>query len=581
MWRNRRNWRNRIVAVSGLVVLSASGLADARAELPLLPEPVVHDQAGLCGAADLPETGIQGDVPRADQESGRAEQGYNCGLSLVGHAVLDAEGRTPTGNANMAWAGHCAYVAGRGELFADPQPLPGDGVAVIDVADPTNPVHVHTLRTPGALATSEALHAVETPDRSILVVGQYGNALPGTTPMDVYDVTDCANPVLVESYTWPENTHNLTISGNGRYVFATQPLQVVDISPLWDGDPATGTIYLGNLDDEVPAPLLAPDPVADVDDLLPDAVTGVSRSKYLAHEAWPSADGTTLYVGGQLPTFEVLSILDLTAWLDRATGAPAGPPVVISQRSGRGHSVRTGTIRADDGSVERRILLHSEESVFGMAYGCAPDDLNPFAGPAQPWLTDITDPEDPVELVQFGLAINDPENCPTQLDSGTNSSVHYHDVDDPDDTTFVMASMWNAGVRVFDVRDPERPVEVAYFNPADVLAGAGVVLDQAWGHVRWVPETGQIWYASANGGFWVLELEPQVRAHLGLDGGGTPPHHPDGAPGTGGVQLATEIALDDATWRFSCTLAPASSAVGAAPPEISARVALAVAAAGA
>ena len=55
--------------------------------------------------------------------------------------------------------------------------------------------------------------------------------------------------------------------------------------------------------------------------------------------------------------------------------------------------------------------------------------------------------------VQFGLAINDPVNCPTQLDSRTNSSVHYHDVDDPDDTTFVMASMWNAGVRVFDVRD--------------------------------------------------------------------------------------------------------------------------------
>jgi hypothetical protein len=577
MGRNRR----RLVAALGLVGLGLTGVVDAEAETPLVAEPLVHEQAGLCGAADLPETGIQGDVPLADQESGRAELGYNCGLSLVGHATLDADGRTPTGNANMAWAGDCAYVAGRGELFAEPQPLPGDGVAVVDVTDPANPVHVRTLRTPGALATSETLHAVETDDRSILVVGQYGNALPGATPMDVYDVTDCANPVLLETYTWPENTHNLTVSGNGRYVFATQPLQVADLAPLWDDDPATGVAYLGNLDSEVPAPLVAPNPVADLDDLLPDEVNGLSRSKYLAHEAWPSDDGTTLYVGGQLPTFEVLSILDLSAWLDRSGGAPAGPPLVISQRSGRAHSVRTGTIRGDDGAVERRILLHSEESVFGLAYGCLPEDLNPAAGAAQPWLTDITDPEDPEEVAQFGLAINDPANCGTQLESGTNSSVHYHDVDDPEDTTFVMASMWNAGVRLFDVRDPERPVEVAYFNPGDVQAGPGVVLDHAWGHIRWVPETGHVWFASADGGFWVLELQPQVRRHLDLDGDGDPPRHPGGAPGTGGVQLRTELAVDDRSWQLTCTLAPAQNLGGAAVADARVALTVAVAAAGA
>src|SRR5262245_49575765 len=49
----------------------------------------VVQQHYLCGENDLPEPGIQGDVPRADQSSGRAQLGYNCGLSLVGHAVLD------------------------------------------------------------------------------------------------------------------------------------------------------------------------------------------------------------------------------------------------------------------------------------------------------------------------------------------------------------------------------------------------------------------------------------------------------------------------------------------------------------
>ena len=45
-----------------------------------------------CGAHDLPETGLQGDVPRADQDSGRAALGYNCGLAVVGHNDLDGRG---------------------------------------------------------------------------------------------------------------------------------------------------------------------------------------------------------------------------------------------------------------------------------------------------------------------------------------------------------------------------------------------------------------------------------------------------------------------------------------------------------
>ena len=468
----------------------------------------------LCGPDDLPETGLQGDVPLADQESGRAELGYNCGLTLVGHTALDSGGRT-TDNANMAWAGDCAYVSGSGSVFGRGTASPGGGVAVVDVRNPARPRHVRTLRTPGATLTSETLHAVETDDRSILVVGEYGNQSGGGKPMDVYDVSNCARPVLLETFIWPENIHNLTISGNGRYVFATQPLQVADLDPLFDRDPSTGVRYLGNLEDVTPYPVVPVAPGPDLDDAVPEEVRNQRTDGYLSHEAWSSTDGTRLYLGGQLPTFEVFTILDITSWLERdAANRPAGPPEVISQRSGRGHSVRTATIG------DRRYVLHSEESVFGMAKGCLPEELNPFAGPAEPWLTDITDEANPVPVSQFGLAINRPENCPAQLESGVDASVHYHDVDDPTDTTFVMASMWNAGVRVFDVRNPAEPVEVAYFNPGDVEAGEEVVLDQAWGHVRWVPERNQIWFATASGGFWVVELQPQVVAALGLTGAG-------------------------------------------------------------
>ena len=53
--------------------------------------------------------------------------------------------------------------------------------------------------------------------------------------------------------------------------------------------------------------------------------------------------------------------------------------------------------------------------MFGSAYGCLPQEAAPFAGPAQPYLTDISDPAHPKTVVEFGLQINNPENCPEQL----------------------------------------------------------------------------------------------------------------------------------------------------------------------
>lgn len=539
---------------------------------------VVVERVEQCSADDLPEAEgqLQGDIPRADQESGRAKQGYNCGLSLVGHTPIwknptAPEPRAPrVGNANMAWAGHCAYVAGPGAVFGPPNPEIDWGVAVVDVADPSAPRHVRTLRTPGALATLETLHAVETSERSLLVVGQYGNVGTSNVPMDVYDVSDCAEPVLLQTFRWPENIHNLTIAGNGRYVFGTQPLQVADLAPLFDGDPETEMTYLGNLEKQLPFPLVPVEPGPDLDDDLPPELREARRSgdtSSMAHEAWPSHDGTTLYVGGVTIGQEAVTIADLTQWLARDEhGQPLGPPEVISQRGGRAHSIRTATVHQEDGTSQR-LLLHSEEAVFGTAKGCFPEDLNPFAGPAEPWLTDITDEADPVAVSQFGLEINRREHCLDQMDSDVDASTHYHDVDDPDDTTFAMVSMWNAGLRVFDIRDPERPVEVAYFNPGDVGIDS-VVLDRAWGHVRWVRETGHIWFATSSGGFWVVELAPQVRTHLGLDAptagpgseaGSLTAVRPNGHPGTAGAARTAPAALAVDLRPAWCTLGPLPS----------------------
>src|SRR3954468_22678237 len=244
---------------------------------------VVVKQHYLCGADDLPEGAIQGDVPKANQNSGRAHKGYNCGLALLGYTALDKDGR-PNQNANMAWAGHCAYVSGSAGVSVAPQskpsPPPGAGVAVVSVSPDGVPTYVATLRNPGALATAETINAVTTRSgRSILVVGQYGNdAVSDPKPMDVYDISDpdcrnarhLANPQYLNdptkaTYYWPENIHNLTLSRDGRYVFATIPLQAVDITGLFDAKAHTGVKYLGDIEKAMPALDISPGPAGDVE----------------------------------------------------------------------------------------------------------------------------------------------------------------------------------------------------------------------------------------------------------------------------------------------------------------------------
>jgi hypothetical protein len=293
-------------------------------------------------------------------------------------------------------------------------------------------------------------------------------------------------------------------------------------------------------------------PTADVVPAVPGEVRSqLEPPTYVGHEAWPSPDGQTVYLGGQMPYGEVLSIVDISAWLKGE-----GVPRTIGENAGRGHSVRTATIGG------KPFVLHSDESVFGAAYGCTPQALNPLAGVSQPFLTDISDPTHPRTVSEMGLQINSPEHCADQVAAGENDAVHYHDVDDPADTTFVMASMWNAGLRVFDVRDPARPTEVAYFNPGDVDPTAGVKLDQAWGHVHYDAPTGQIWFATATGGLWVLRIERQVRDILQLDQKNRAHHVPGpavpaddrGRPGTVGVSLPSLVGLRVDPSATYCTL---------------------------
>src|SRR5918999_327078 len=108
----------------------------------------VPGEYGDCGPDALPETGLQGQVPRSDQESGRSKLGYRCNLRLVGQNDVDNRGA----NFQLGWYRDCAYVGIVGNQFsqgpASPAEHPLEGVAVIDLSDPRHPQLVRLLKSP-------------------------------------------------------------------------------------------------------------------------------------------------------------------------------------------------------------------------------------------------------------------------------------------------------------------------------------------------------------------------------------------------------------------------------------------------
>jgi hypothetical protein len=388
----------------------------------------------------------------------------------------------------MAWSRKCAYAQARGT------------VKVIDVSDAGAPEVVTTLETGGG---AENLHAVTTSKRALLIA-----ARPGFM-VDVFDVRTCTEPELLGTIQYALGTHNIELTPDATKVYASLPLQEADIEDL--EDPGTWTVR--DFQCEV-----AEQAKPGATGLIPMTAFALERpecANQLAHEFGINRAGTRMYIGGQLYS-ELLTGFDLQRRDDlveqefRVLDITQWPPKVISTIEGAGHGSRWAKIGG------KEFVFHSNE-MLGAGNGCQPEGKQPLIGVAQVFITDVSRERTPRTVSELELAINSERFCDDQVASAVNSSVHFHEADDPNDATFVMATMVNAGVRVFDVRDPKDPVEAAYFNPGQYSAADGsTTLDRALSHAHYVASTGHVWLLTTTGGFWVLELEPQVRKALGL-----------------------------------------------------------------
>ncbi|MBU6267611.1 MAG: hypothetical protein KGN34_08730 [Sphingomonadales bacterium] len=443
---------------------------------------------------DRPEPGLQGQQMPADNPGSVLATPYSTGVSVVGHEPLGGR----DSNLQLAWVDHCAYVSSTSPKFlmwGMKAPAESFGVAVIDVRNPRAPRQVGLLRDRGSLYASETLHAVTAGGRKVLVAGSYG-AKDDAAYTDVYDVSDCLHPRHMAEIKWPESVHTLTLSANGKRLYATRI------------EPFTGK---GGIDVEDISNLAKPRYVGKFPATRPDGTS----FEFAPHEMSISPDEKRIYAG-------VIS----SSGGDLNAGVKIFPP----NRDGLGPDA--GGIYIFDnsdlalGRAKPKLRLigtalhggwHSvmRARINGVPHLVGGGELLACPG-SWPKLVNIADERKPVIDGEIRLAMNHAENCPAwsatekgsggiSPDAGT-ATIHFNDVDSATDTRLGLINFLWAGLRVFDIRKPAAPHEVAYFKPGD---GCG-------GHVRYLPGTGEIWLACGSSGFWVLQLKPDVRAAVGL-----------------------------------------------------------------
>lgn len=443
--------------------------------------------------ADNPEPGLQGQT-KAGEAGVILAHPYSKGVNVVGHAPLDRR----DSNLQLSWVDHCAYVSSTSPNFlmwgakADPSTF---GVAVLDVRDPKHPQQVGLLRDRGSLYASETLHAVAAPGRKVLAAGSYG-AKDDAAYTDIYDVSDCAHPRHMAEIKWPESVHTLTISPNGKRLYATI------ISPF------TGKGGIAVMDI---ADMAHPRFIGKFAATRPDGTS----FEFAPHEISISPDETRIYAGVVSSTGGDLNKGIKIFPPNRDALGPDGGGIYIFDNSDLAQGKADPKMRLIGTALHGGWHSVMRANIEGVPHLVGAGELMSCPG-SWPKIVNIADERKPFIDGEFRLAMNRPENCPSMspsekaaggltMDPGT-ATLHFNDVDSATDTRMGLFNFLWAGLRIVDIRKPANPQEVAYFKPGD---GCG-------GHVRYIPETGDIWVACAASGFYVLQLQPQIRKRLGF-----------------------------------------------------------------
>ena len=400
-----------LILTLGMAGIATPGAATAATDT------IAAVPAAPCGPGSRPETGLQGQVPAADRISGRSRQGYTCNMEKVGQH--QGEGAAII----SAIAGHCAYIP---TSYAGTRQKMQQGVQVIDVSQPAKPTWVRSLTTRAfQLGTWETL---KTNPAGTMLAGAGVGLLFGADKLDLYDVSDCTNPRLLnkdasglDSQTVKNLAHEGEWSPDGR--------------TYWTSSNAAG--YLSAIDVSDPAK--------------PRNVYHGGSSIFLNHGMSFSADGTRMYLASMFPAG--ITVLDVSDIQHRKASAPR-----VRQIS---------RLKWNDGSIT--------QSTLPVTYQGKPYLITVDEGGAQDVngsirFVDIANERSPTVASHIRLAIQGASNLATRRKDLAGESIfsydaHYCDVDRRTNPTALACGYFNAGIRVFNIVDPLKPREIAYFNP--------------------------------------------------------------------------------------------------------------------
>ncbi|MER5392523.1 hypothetical protein [Saccharopolyspora sp. NPDC002686] len=366
-----------------------------------------------CGPGSAPETGLQGQVPLGDRQSGRSSQApYQCNLELLGQ--FQGQGQATV----RASYGHCQYL---GTIVTGSPRAERPGVNVVDFSDPAQPELTDSLVSPATVGgTWETLKVNE--ERGLLAAVSTG-ILTGGVFFSVYDVkTDCAHPRLLNSVAGTQLTLPMPTPGHeggwapdGRTYYATGAVGGT-IAAIDVADPASpSVVFVGT--------------------------TGLSN-----HGFGVSADGNRLYVASALPAG--ITTFD-------ASDVQRRKPFPLLRR--------ISDISWQDGLITQHAIPFTDG---GRPYLVVADEF----GSGGVRIIDISDERAPKTVRQLKLEINRPENTALRAEDTARNGIfgyeaHYCTIDRPADPTALACGWVQSGIRVFDIREPDRPREIAYFNP--------------------------------------------------------------------------------------------------------------------
>jgi hypothetical protein len=454
------------------------GGGDSPAHLPIVqrPEPpFVATPVEPCNPGAHEEPSVDGRVP-----AGSAANGLFCNVQLIAHQGTEGGFKVLR---YVDTQGHeCAFYD-QTLMFPLNAFNPGagsEGVAVLDMSNPSHPVKTDTLTTTPMLSPHESLN-LNTKRGLLAAVNGNLETEPGF--FSIYDVhNDCRHPVLDANGPYARFGHESAFSADGNTFYATstalQSITAIDVT-----DPTRPhAIWQGNL---------------------------------FAHGMSLSDDGNRAYVADPgsnqaLDTVGNLLILDTSQIQARK---PNPTTREISRLTWHAASIPQNAIPFTENG-HPYLLEIDEYNNSTLKRGGDPN----LVGAAR--IIDIADDTKPFVVSNLRLQVDQPAEhaaATAAKDPGTGNppqgyAGHYCSFSTEVDPKVVACSFITSGLRVFDISDIVHPKEIGYYvaPPQPRSENGYTTSDFAMSKPVIVPDRREIWWTDGTSGFYVLRVDKNV-----------------------------------------------------------------------